>query len=169
METSNGALINRRRTKLHYQPPKGLRLVRFPLITQPRCLYSPIISHCQELPEYLVCCMIHWHEKPHKISNFSGNGDPASWSLVPDSVIILPKTQPFCPFSMENFPCCTLLGILTRFIFMGNQPFFSNGESNGKSRSSWCAACTISHTSLPRSTMEMPMENLLIGKGYANE
>ena len=56
-----------------------------------------------------------------------------------------------------------------RFIFMGNQPFFSNGESNGKSRSSWCAACTISHTSLPRSTMEMPMENLLIGKGYANE
>ena len=117
METSNGALINRRRTKLHYQP---------------RCLYSPIISHCQELPEYLVRCQLrYWHEKPHKISNFSGNGDPASWSLVPDSVIILPKTQPFCPFSMENFPCCTLLGILTRFIFMGNQPFFDNGESNG--------------------------------------
>jgi len=30
---------------------------------------------------------------------------------------------------MENFPCCTLLGILTRFIFMGNQPFFGNGEA----------------------------------------
>ena len=156
MGTSNGALINRRRTKLHYQP---------------RCLYSPIQSHCQErTQQYLVRCQLrYWHEKPHKISNFSDNGDPASWSLVPDSVIILPKTQPFCPFSMENFPCCTLLGILTRFIFMGNQPFFSNGKSNGKSRSSWCAACTISHTSLPRSTMEMPMENLLIGKGYANE
>ena len=27
----------------------------------------------------------------------------------------------------------------------------------------------ISPTSVPRSTMELPMENLLIGKGYANE
>ena len=40
METSNGALINRRRTKLHYQP---------------RYLYSPILSHCQELANTSWC------------------------------------------------------------------------------------------------------------------
>ena len=124
METSNGALINRRRTKLHYQPPKGLRLVRFPRITQPRCLYSPIISHCQELPEYLVCCMIHWHEKPHKISNFSGNGDPASWSLVPSQVRLLHKNQPFCPFSMENFLCCTQRGAASPIHLHGKSAIF---------------------------------------------
>ena len=124
METSNGALINRRRTKPHCQPPKGLRLVRFPRITQPRCLYSPIISHCQELPEYLVCCMIHWHEKPHKISNFSGNGDPASWSLVPSQVRLLHKTQPFCPFSMENFPCCTQSGAASPIHLHGKSAIF---------------------------------------------
>jgi hypothetical protein len=74
---------------------------------------------------------------------------------------------------MENFLCCTLLGVVPRFIFMGNQPFFDNGESNGKRGisvpGSPAAACTISHTSLPRSTMELPMENLLVGKGYANK
>tara|TARA_Y100000593_G_C4205186_1_gene283924 strand:- start:573 stop:722 length:150 start_codon:yes stop_codon:yes gene_type:complete len=30
---------------------------------------------------------------------------------------------------MENFLCSTLLGVVPRFIFMGNQPFFDNGEA----------------------------------------
>jgi len=48
---------------------------------------------------------------------------------VPGQVRLLPKTQPFCPFSMENFPWITLPGRIIRFIFMGNQPFFDNGEA----------------------------------------
>ena len=135
METSNGALINRRRTKLHYQPPKGLRLVRFPRITQPRCLYSPIISHCQELPEYLVRCMLlYWHEKPHEISNYYPNGDalsPASRSLVPGQVRLLHKTQPFCPFSMENFPCITQRGAAPPIHLHGKSAIFRQWRGNG--------------------------------------
>jgi hypothetical protein len=87
---------------------------------------------------------------------------------VPGSVIILPKTQPFCPFSMENFLCSTLPGRLIRFIFMGNQPFFGNGEAmelpagdagsrllmsrpifwefgNGEARNSWFTSCCMHH------------------------
>ena len=30
---------------------------------------------------------------------------------------------------MENFPWITLPGRIIRFIFMGNQPFFGNGEA----------------------------------------
>ena len=51
-----------------------------------------------------------------------------SWLPGPDQVRLLHKTQPFCPFSMENFPWITLPGRINRFIFMGNQPFFGNGE-----------------------------------------
>ena len=52
-----------------------------------------------------------------------------SWLPGPGQVRLLHKTQPFCPFSMENFPWITLPGRIIRFIFMGNQPFFGNGEA----------------------------------------
>jgi len=49
--------------------------------------------------------MLHYPSKADQISEFVANGDPASGPHSVRTVIIPHKTQSFCPFSMEKFPC----------------------------------------------------------------
>ena len=112
-------------------------------------LYNPTFSHSQEenLERQVSRCKLHPPKKPEQISYFSPNGDADSCARDPGSVIILPKTQPFRHFPMENFPCgaaaCCCLPIHLRGKSAKNRQWRGNGATGQGCRIMDPVSCEI--------------------------